>query len=177
MNFFLQCNKTFFLILIVTFSLVLEVASQTSLTLQETEKLLDEAVKTKDNGKISFYSYEVAKFYAVENQAQKAETHLVQCISYGKKAGDAMLMYLAHHQLALILSVKKDPTKALDNFQKSLKYAEQLKRTDFVKEGLIQVAISQSQLGKLRKSIESLDKALSLALQQEDILSKDSIDF
>ena len=172
MNFFLQCNKTFFLILIVTFSLVLEVTSQTSLTLQETEKLLDEAVKTKDNGKISFYSYEVAKFYAVENQAQKAETHLVQCISYGKKAGDAMLMYLAHHQLALILSVKKDPTKALDNFQKSLKYAEQLKRTDFVKEGLIQVAISQSQLGKLRKSIESLDKALSLALQQDDILSQ-----
>src|SRR5688572_12137947 len=171
MRFFLQCIKIF-LILIVTFSPLFEVASQTSPLLQEAEKSLEGAIKAKDSGKISFYSYEVAKHYSDENQPQKAETHLVQCIDYGKKVGDGMLMYLAHHQLALILSNKKEPTKALDNFQKALKFAEQLKRTDFIREGLIQVAISQSHLGKHKKSIESLDKALSLALQQDDILSQ-----
>jgi serine phosphatase RsbU (regulator of sigma subunit) len=171
MRFFLQCVKIF-LILIVAFLPLFEAASQTSPLLQEAEKSLEGAIKAKDSGKISFYSYEVAKYYSDENQPQKAETYLVQCIDYGKKVGDGMLMYLAHYQLALILSNKKDPTKALDNFQKALKFAEQLKRTDFIKEGLIQVAISQSQLGKHKKSIESLDKALSLALQQDDILSQ-----
>ncbi len=172
MNFFLQCIKTFFLILGVTFSTVFDVSSQTSPTLQETEKLLEEAIKTKDNRKMSFYSYEVAKYYVNENQSEKAETYLVQCIGYGKKTSDGMLMYLAHHQLAIIQSEKKEPTKAVDNFQKALKFAEQLKRTDFVMEGLLQVAMSQGQLDKHKKAIESLDKALSLALQQDDILSQ-----
>lgn len=141
--------------------------------LQEYEKLLEQAIQTKDNGKTAYYAYEIAKVHIQSGQPEKANTYLTQCITFGKKANDNLLQYLAYHQLALNATAKNDFTKALDNFQKALRSAEVLKRTDFITEALIQTAVCQKQLGKPKRSIEALDRALSLALQQQDVLTQE----
>jgi serine phosphatase RsbU (regulator of sigma subunit) len=144
--------------------------SQQPTKIQEYEQSLDASLKNKDNGKAAFYSYELAKVYLAEKQEDKAIVYLTQCTTYGKKAGDAMLTYLGYQQLGLLFASKKDFSKALDNYQKALKLAEELKKIDFISEDLVQVAISQAQLGRHKKSIEPLERALSLALQQNDLL-------
>jgi serine phosphatase RsbU (regulator of sigma subunit) len=171
MNFFTIYLKTFAFIISLIFS-IHNAYSQQPTQFQGYEQQLEQAIKDKDNGKAAFYSYELAKLFVSANQHDKAAQYLIQCITYGKKTNDAALMYAAHQELALINTTKKDASKALDNQQRALKLAEQLKRSDFIMESLIQLAGSQSQLGKYKKSIESLDRALSLSLQQNDKLTQ-----
>jgi serine phosphatase RsbU (regulator of sigma subunit) len=145
---------------------------QQSTKIQELSQSLDQAIASKDNGKASFYSYEIAKLYSTEKQAEKATTYLTQCITYSKKAGDSMLMYLAYQQMGLLSTEAQRYTDALDNFQKALKLARELQKTEFVREGLMRVAVSYAQSGRPKKSIEPLEEALSLALQQHDVASQ-----
>src|SRR6188768_2427415 len=137
-------------------------------TLQEYEKLLQQAIGDKDHGKAAFYSYEIAKQYVSTSQLDKANQYLNQCLSYGKKANDGSLMYRANQQLALNFTAKNDYSKALDNFLKAQKLAEEQNPPDFLMESLIQVAVCQSKLNRYKKSIEALDRALSLSIQQND---------
>ncbi|HEY3402247.1 MAG TPA: SpoIIE family protein phosphatase [Ohtaekwangia sp.] len=170
MNLLLQCSKVIFLALLLS-SFWTNAEGQTA-QLQEYEKLLTQAIADKDNGKASFYSYEIAKQYGSVGQLDKANQFLNQSLTYGKKANDKSLMYLANQQLALNFASKNDYSKALDNFLKAQKLGEELKRTDFIMESLIQVAVSQAQLNRHKKSIEALDRALSLSLQQGDKLTQ-----
>ena len=170
MNCLFQCIRTIFLALLLTWPCV-EAVSQTA-QLPEYERLLTQAIEAKDNGKASFYAYEIAKQYVAVNQLDKANQYLTQSLTYGKKANDKSLMYLANQQLAMNFASKSDFSRALENFQKAQKLAEELNRTDFIMESLIQVAVSQSQLKRYKKSIEALDRALSLSLQQGDKLTQ-----
>jgi len=173
MSFSLHRAKTLSLALVIILYSVSYGYGQQAPSIPEYEKLLEQAIQAKDNGKASFYSYEIAKQYVTANQLDKANQYLNQCLAYGKKANDGMLMYVATRQLAMNAVSKNDYSKALENFQKAQKLAEeQLKRTDFVLESLIQVAVSQSQLGRYKKAIESLDKALSISIQQNDDLTR-----
>ncbi len=172
MSFFLHSNKALFFTLIFVLYSFTEGYGQQSPSIQEYEILLSQAVQAKDNGKASFYSYEIAKHYVSVNQLDKANQYLTQCLTYGKKANDGLLMYMSSKQLAMNFVSKNDYSKAVDNFQKAQKYAEELKRNDFIMESLIQVAVSQSKLGKYKKSVESLDRALSISLQQNEKLTQ-----
>src|SRR5690349_23027733 len=166
MSFFVQRAKTLSLAFVIIFYSVSRGYSQQVPSIAEYEKMLEQSIQAKDNGKASFYSYEIAKQYVSTNQLDKANQYLNQCLTYGKKANDGMLMYLATRQLAMNAVSKNDYDKALENFQKAQRLAEEQKRSDFIMESLIQVAVSQSQLGRYKKAIESLDRALSISLQQ-----------
>ena len=137
MRFFLHCAKTLSLALVILLYSVPNGYSQAS-QIPEYEKLLEQSIQAKDNGKASFYSYEIAKQYVSTNQLDKANQYLNQCLTYGKKANDVMLMYLASRQLAMNAVSKNDYSNALENFQKAQKLAEELKRTDFIMESLVQ---------------------------------------
>jgi len=170
MNCLIRCIKTILVALLLICPCA-EVASQPA-QLSEYEKSLAQAIEAKDNGKASYYAYEVAKQYVSLNQLDKANQYLGQCLTYGKKVNDRSLMYLVHQQLAMNFISKNDYSRALENFQKAGKLAEELKRPDFVMESLIQEAVSQGQLKRYKKSIEALDRALSLSLQQGDKLTQ-----
>jgi serine phosphatase RsbU (regulator of sigma subunit) len=168
MDFFGTSWKTLAFIIVLVVCTLKTFSQQT----QGYEQQLEQAIKNKDNGKSAFYSYEIAKQLISNGQADKAVQHITNCISFGKKADDASLMYAAYQELATIYTQKKDHNKALDNLQRALKFAEELKRNDFIKETLVETAISQSQLGKFKKSIELLERALSLSIQQNDRLTQ-----
>lgn len=136
----------------------------------EFERLIEHAVKSKDQTKASFYSYELAKLYKNENHLDKAILLFSQSLIYGKKNGDIMLKHLAYEQLGSIYLGEKDFGKAINNFEKAVKVAEEMKKEKFVMEGSIQIAISENALGKYKRSIEPLEKALSIALRENDLL-------
>lgn len=138
--------------------------------LQELEEHLKQAIDSKDNGKASFYSYEIAKLYSFQKQSDKAIEYLDECVAFGKKAGDNTLMYRAHEHLGLIYRERRNYNRALDNFQKALRYAKLIKQSTALSEMLIHIGTTYGQLEKHKKSIESLEEALSLALHQDDLI-------
>lgn len=144
--------------------------AQQSATLQESEQALSVALKSKDNGKAAYYSYEIAKIHADDKHYDKAIEFLQQCITYSKKANDLMLSCLAYQQLGVAYLEKRDYTEALDNFQRALKLAEALKKNDLTTEMLLQVATTQAKLARYKKAVEPAEKALSMAIQRDDIL-------
>lgn len=138
--------------------------------IQEQEASLAEAVKNKDYGKASFYSYEIARAYTQSGQPAKAIPFLNQCIAHGKKAGDAMIVYLGYSRLGVIYYDGKEYSKALDNFEEAVERAEALKKNDIILEELVHVALANAQLGKHKRAIEPLERAVSLALRENDVL-------
>ncbi|HTJ51271.1 MAG TPA: SpoIIE family protein phosphatase [Cyclobacteriaceae bacterium] len=162
--------------LIIAFVLMLAdlqmAVGQQPTKVQEFEQFLNDAIKNKDNGKASYYAYELAKLYTDEKQSEKAIQFLNQSLTYSKKANDPTLTYLAYQKLGLIYTDTKKHSKALDNFEKALSAAEGLKKPDYVHEELLHIASSYSTLGKFSKSIESVQKALSLAIQQNDVTNQ-----
>lgn len=140
--------------------------------LQELERQLQNAVQAQDQGKAAYYSYQIGKLYKAQEQPDLSLSSLSDAISYGKKAGDDMLTYLAYQLTGSILAESKDYNKALNNYQRALKLAQQMNKSEFIMEGLIDVAVSYALTGKHKRSIAPLDEALSIAIRQKDVLTQ-----
>jgi serine phosphatase RsbU (regulator of sigma subunit) len=165
-------TKFFPIVAVAIFTIISHNGIAQSPTLQEYESLLDQAIKRKDFGKASFYTYEIARFYTDEKSPKKAMPYLTQCISYGKKAGDATIVYLGYSRLGMLYYDAKEYGKALDNFEEALERAEALKKNEMILEELIHVATTHEQLGKHKRAIDPLERALSIALRQNDVLQQ-----
>ncbi len=172
MGFYFKSFVILLTVVTVTLHSIREGYSQDIAQHQALEKLLDQAVKDKDQVKACAYSYELGKSYRNENQLEKAIFFFSQCLSYGKKNGDVMLLYLATQQLGIVFIERKNYSKAINSFEKAVKFAEKLKKPIFEMEGLIHIAISEDLLGKPKKAIEPLEKALAISQQQNDLLSQ-----
>jgi serine phosphatase RsbU (regulator of sigma subunit) len=163
-------RKLFLLGAVAIFAFLPQAGKSQQPTPSEYESALAQAVKDKDFGKASFYAYELAKRYTQENLPQKAIPYLTQCIAHGKKAGDATIVYLGYSRLGVLYFDSKQYSKALDNFEEALQRADALKKNEMILEELVHVATTYAQQGKYKKSIAPLERALSIALRQNDIL-------
>src|SRR6478609_8797861 len=119
----------------ITFIIFLLFMSLTTVGQQsagELEQLLQTAIKSKDNGKASFYAFELARRYVEEQHPEKASPYLVQSISYAKKSGDKVLLYLGYDRMGQLLSSQKNYDKALENYQNALEISEELKKSEYM---------------------------------------------
>ncbi len=141
-------------------------------TAGELEQLLHTAIQSKDNGKASFYAYELAKRYVEEQHPEKASPYLVQSIAYAKKSNDKVLLYLGYDRMGQLLSSQKSYDKSLENYQNALEVAEELKKPEYILDALMNVSLIYGAQTKYRKAVESLEKALGITLRQGDAVKQ-----
>src|SRR5690606_16856777 len=137
---------------------------------EETQKLLKEAIEEGDNGKSSYYAYELGKHYFNLGESDKATDFFLQGVSYGKKANDNILLYLSYDLLEAVYRDNRQHSKALDSYQRGLKAAEGASKPEFVAEALLNIATSYAATGRHKRAIDPLDKALAVSIQLNDVL-------
>lgn len=146
----------------------ISLAQEEAITLQQQK--LEQAIEAKNNGKAAFHAYEIAKLYEANGEQSKAHDYLSQCLNYADKAEDNTLKYLAHQLKAVVYKNEENYSKALNQFQRALKVAEQIQRTEFITEGLMDVAESYVLLSRDKRAIQPLEDALSIATRENDLL-------
>jgi len=138
----------------------------------ELEQLLQTAIKAKDNGKASFYAYELSKVYVESQHPEKASTYLIQSISYAKKSNDQVLLYLCYDRMGQLLISQKSYDKALENYQNALEVAEELKKSGYILDALMNLSVAYGAQAKYKKGVEPLERALAITLRQGDELKQ-----
>ncbi len=141
-------------------------------TVAEQEQLLQNAIQSKDNGKAAFYAYELAKLYVADQKLDKASTYLVQSVSYAKKSGDKVLLYLSYDRMGQILISQKKYDKALENYQSALEVAQGQKKSEYIFDALMNVTLTYGAIAKYKKAIDPLEQALAITLRQNDELKQ-----
>lgn len=132
-------------VFIIVFFIFTDAKAEVKTELGEYEQLLQEAIKNKDFGKASYYSYELAKFYFEADLTDKAIEYLTQSLLYSKKAGDQTLTLLAYQKLGIVYTQNNNHSKALDHFQKALKIAKELKKPEFIYKSNEESAIQRTE--------------------------------
>ncbi len=140
------------------------------LDIETKKELLKQAADEKNYGKAGFYAYDLAKRQVVNNEFDEAHDLLSECLNYADKAEDNTLIYLAHQLKAATYKQEENYNRALNHFQKALKVAQEMQRTEFIKEGLMDVAESQILLGRDKRAVQPLEDALSIANRENDML-------
>ena len=136
----------------------------------ELQTLLEEALQEGNDGKAAFYHYELAKLQLAGGQPGEASEYLSQSLKLAKKADDNALVYLVYQLTGEIFKEGESYNKALNNYQRALKAARDMEKEEFVQEALMDIATVYRLLGRGKRAIESLEEALSLAIQGSDVI-------
>ena len=134
------------------------------------EPLLEEAIQEGNDGKAAFYHYELAKLQLAEGQLGQASEHLSQSLKLARKVDDKPLSYLVYQLTGEILKEEESYNRALNNYQRALKIARDMGKQEFVQQALMDVAMVYRLSGRNKRAIEPLEEALSLAIQDKDII-------
>ncbi|WP_165823772.1 SpoIIE family protein phosphatase [Pseudochryseolinea flava] len=153
-------------------SLLIVIDSEAQQTVAELEPLLQAAIKAKENGKAAYYAYELAKIHVAEQHPEKASPYLSQGISLARKSGDKSLLYLCNDRMGLLLSNQKNYSKALEYYLDALAVAEELKKSDYLLESLLNVSTAYGAVKKYKKAIDPLERALAITLNNGDALKQ-----
>ncbi|MEO7989415.1 MAG: SpoIIE family protein phosphatase [Chryseolinea sp.] len=165
-------TKSYWRFIFLVFLIFTSLNTTCQQTVAEQEQLLQTAIQAKDNGKASFYAYELAKRYIEEQKPEKASAYLVQSISYAKKSGDKVLLYLGYDRMGQLLSSQKKYDKALENYQSALETAQAQKKAEYILDALMNVSLTYGALAKYKKAIDPLEQALAITLRQNDALKQ-----
>ncbi len=165
---------TFFgaIILAVNFSLFAQVeyplSRNDSANIAEYSEQFQEHFKLGKKKEASRFLNLTAMLYWEKNHFAEAEIYFLKSLKINKELSNQNGIAMLHNNLAMICADKKDYTKALDYFDKTLV----ARRVSHEKIGIISALINQSVvLNKLKRydeAIKSLKEALDLAREMND---------
>ncbi|SDK99895.1 Serine phosphatase RsbU, regulator of sigma subunit [Catalinimonas alkaloidigena] len=137
-------------------------------SLEEFEQLLTRALQDKNHQKASLYCYELAKLHEAAGRTTEAVDYLEQSLKWGGKADDLTLLYLSNQRMGTLLSKEGNHNKAVSYYQKALKSAQELKKTTWIKQSLVDVGLGYVAMGRAKRALEPFEEALSLAIREGD---------
>ncbi len=133
---------------------------------------LKNARENKEYGRIAYYSYELGKLFYDQNKFEQAQEYLDEAISNAKKADDFIIEYLAYQLDGSIYLETNDASKASNQFQRSLKAAQEINREEYIVEALIDLSKTYILQNRAKRSVPHLEEALSLSIRNDDIITQ-----